>query len=98
MLPVPEVLRRRSSQGWSIRESGSGGPQRAIEIGERLRSRQPRRKLSFRRYTVLVRDRFTRRSKTERGRIRPRVKNHVLRRDDYTCQYCGQRFEADELT
>jgi hypothetical protein len=30
--------------------------------------------------------------------MRRPVKDEVLRRDDYTCQYCGQRFEAGELT
>lgn len=26
------------------------------------------------------------------------VKNDILRRDDYTCQFCGQEFEGDKLT
>lgn len=45
-----------------------------------------------------MRDRFTRTSKTKRGRIRRVVKDNILRRDDYTCRFCGQRFEARELT
>lgn len=45
-----------------------------------------------------MRDRFTRKSKTKRGRMRKPVKSEVLERDDYTCQFCGQHFSTTELT
>lgn len=45
-----------------------------------------------------MRDRFTRISKVERGRMRPKVKGDILQRDNHTCQFCGERFEPAELT
>lgn len=45
-----------------------------------------------------MRDRFTKASKVERGRIRRKVKDEVLRRDNYTCQFCGRTFVTSELT
>lgn len=50
------------------------------------------------RYYVGMRDRFTRASKVERGRMRRKVKDEVLRRDNYTCQFCNRRLEAGDLT
>lgn len=45
-----------------------------------------------------MRDRFTRTSRTKRGRMRRAVKDDVLRRDNYTCQFCWQRSEGGKLT
>ena len=45
-----------------------------------------------------MRDRFIRISKVERGRMRRKVKDDILRRDNDTCQFCGGAFEAAELT
>lgn len=43
-------------------------------------------------------DRFTRKSRVGRSRIPSRVKRLVLKRDNYTCQYCGKKFPKEQLT
>ena len=45
-----------------------------------------------------MRDRFTHKSKTERGRMRRSIREEVLWRDNYTCQFCGWHFDKGELT
>ncbi|MEJ2184700.1 MAG: HNH endonuclease [Gemmatimonadota bacterium] len=37
-------------------------------------------------------------SKGRRNREADHRRDRIFRRDDYTCVYCGQRFDADELT
>ena len=43
-------------------------------------------------------DRFTRKSRLGRGHISISIRNEVYQRDDYICQFCGQKFTRDKLT
>lgn len=45
-----------------------------------------------------MRNRFTYESRTERGRISQETRLSVFARDRHYCQYCGNRFDAVELT
>ena len=45
-----------------------------------------------------MRERFTHKSNTDRGRVRPRFKKKVYERDDYTCQFCGEQPGKEKLT
>lgn len=45
-----------------------------------------------------MKNRFTHKSRTERGRIRPHIRAEVYARDGYRCQYCGRTFDVSQLT
>ncbi len=45
-----------------------------------------------------MRDRFTHRARLGRGSISKYVRDKVLRRDSFTCQYCQGKFPPKELT
>jgi 5-methylcytosine-specific restriction enzyme A len=46
----------------------------------------------------VMHNRFTRRSKLGRSRISKQVRDEVFRRDDNTCQFCGNRLTPAKLT
>lgn len=43
-------------------------------------------------------NRFSRKSRVGRSRIPLRIRKYVFQRDDYTCQYCGEKFPREKLT
>jgi len=45
-----------------------------------------------------MKDRFSKKNKTERSRMNRKIKKEVLCRDDNTCQFCGEKFNSPELT
>ncbi len=45
-----------------------------------------------------MRDRFTHSSRLGRGKIPREIRFQVYERDEYTCQFCGKRFEVEHLT
>lgn len=45
-----------------------------------------------------MKDRFTRRSKVGRSRIRPKLRREIFQRDGNRCQYCQRVLAADEFT
>lgn len=45
-----------------------------------------------------MKDRFTRQSRTERGRVRPALRVEIFERDGFRCQYCSREFQRENLT
>lgn len=43
-------------------------------------------------------DRFTRKSRVGRHKIPREMRDEIYLRDNFICQYCGGKFDADELT